>query len=95
MKIDFERAFVPGPAAPSHTAEPANAENFSDRLSEALGDLEQITQAADHDSEGMVAGTVDMHEALVTMEKADIALRFGANVRNKLLDAYRTLSQTS
>lgn len=95
MKINFERAFMPGPAEPGPTAESQTEEPFGARLTAAIEDLERITRAADHDSEGMVAGTVDMHEALVSMEKADIALRFGSNVRNKLLEAYQTLSQTS
>jgi flagellar hook-basal body complex protein FliE len=79
------RQSTPSPTEPS--------EGFGDKLRAAIGDLEEVTAAADGSAEGLVAGEVGMHEAMVSMEKADIALRMGTTVRNKLLEACRTLSQ--
>jgi flagellar hook-basal body complex protein FliE len=92
VKLDLDRVG----ALP--TAEPAPAkteasEGFGDKLLSAIGDLETVTASADGSAEGLVSGEVGIHEAMVSMEKADIALRLGTTVRNKLLEAYRTLSQ--
>jgi flagellar hook-basal body complex protein FliE len=92
VRLDLDRVGpLPTPeATPSRTAP---TEGFGDKLTAAIGDLEEVTAAADGSAEGLVAGEVGLHEAMVSMEKADIALRLGTTVRNKLLEAYRTLSQ--
>ena len=70
-----------------------DTDGFGDALKAAIGDLEGVSKNADAKADGLVAGDVGLHEAMVAMEKADIALRVGTTVRNKLLEAYQTLSQ--
>jgi flagellar hook-basal body complex protein FliE len=92
VRLDLDRVgSLPTPEpTPTRTGQ---SDGFGDELRAAIGDLEQVTAAADGSAEGLVAGEVGLHEAMVSMEKADIALRLGTTVRNKLLEAYRTLSQ--
>ena len=97
MKIAPLNLDTIGSALPTKTpavAETQDNDGFGPALQAALGELEATSAEADAKAEGMVAGEVGLHEAMVAMEKADIALRVGTTVRNKLLDAYRTLSQT-
>ncbi len=42
--------------------------------------------AVDHFSENFDG---HIHETMITLEKADVSMKFMMNVRNKLLDAYR------
>jgi flagellar hook-basal body complex protein FliE len=93
VRLDLDRVGTPLPAAEPQPTKAEPTEGFDDTLRSAIGDLEQVTAAADGTAEGLVAGEVGLHEAMVAMEKADIALRLGTTVRNKLLEAYRTLSQ--
>jgi len=72
---------------------PASSEGFGATLARSLDAAEAVAQDADTQAEGMVTGEVDIHEAMIAMEKADLVLKLGATVRNKLLDAYRQLSQ--
>jgi flagellar hook-basal body complex protein FliE len=92
VRLDLDRVgSLPTPEPQPTPAEPSHG--FGDALQSAIGDLEEVTAAADGTAEGLVSGEVGLHEAMVSMEKADIALRLGTTVRNKLLEAYRTLSQ--
>jgi len=97
MRIPLERIAPPianAPEALRPTREDAGAgAAFASHLASSLETVEAAAQRADEDAEGMVAGTVDLHTAMISMEKADIMLKVGATVRNKLLDAYRQLTQ--
>ncbi len=67
--------------------------DFGAQLKSALADLENSAVSADATTEGLVTGEVDIHEAMVAMEKADVALRVAGTVRTKIIDAYQQLLQ--
>lgn len=96
MKIDLERPFIDGmspiggASAPAPSAKKTEG-GFGTAFAEAISELGDTAREADAAADGLVDGSVDMHEALVTMEKADIMLKLGTTVRNKLLDAYQQL----
>lgn len=58
---------------------------------EALGAIESTAKGADQAADQLVAGEIDIHDAMVQMEKADLMLKLGTTVRNKLVDAYQQL----
>lgn len=68
---------------------------FSTRLQDAMRALEATAAQSDATSEAMIAGEVDIHEAMVAMEKADLVLRIAGTVRNKVIDAYQQLMQAA
>jgi flagellar hook-basal body complex protein FliE len=68
---------------------------FDDAVARGLEQMEAVTRNADADAEGMIDGEVSLHDAMISMEKANLVLRMGTTVRNKLLDAYRQLSQVA
>ena len=90
MAVNFERGLIKVPNLPAPTAKPSGKAETGG-FAEALGRVESSAKAADQASEDLVTGKIDLHEALVQMEKADLMLRLGTNVRNKLLDAYQKL----
>ncbi len=66
-------------------------DDFGQTLLDAVAHADRVARAADQASEGLVAGTVSIHEALVAMEKANLTLQLGTTIRNKLLEAYREI----
>jgi len=101
MKVNLERAAVyprptpavarPTPGGPSAGEGPA----FGSRIKQAFAAVESSAKASDQASDDLVAGKIDLHEALVQMEKADLTLKLGTTVRNKLLDAYQQLMNSA
>jgi len=96
MKINLESPFAIelnrqfAPAAPISKQSKSSA-GFGDALSSALNKVEQSALSADHASEDLISGKIDIHEAMVSMEKADLMLKMGSTIRVKLLDAYQKL----
>ena len=92
MKVGLESPMIlpPGPAPAERTE---GEGDFAEAFTKALEKIEATTKSADGKAEGLVAGEVGIHEAMVAMEKADLSLKLATNIRNKLLDAYRQLSQ--
>jgi flagellar hook-basal body complex protein FliE len=88
------RAIAPATGA-VESGKNAKSGDFAAQFEAALTDLGNTAQAADATSEGLVTGEVDIHEAMVAMEKADLALRVAGTVRTKVIDAYQQLLQTS
>lgn len=62
---------------------------FKDMLAEVNGQQ----QEADTQVRQLLLGEVDLHEAMLALEKADLSLRFLVQVRNKLVRAYEELSR--
>lgn len=62
---------------------------FSDYLNEALNNTNNLLLKADNLANDFAAGRTDnIHQVAIAAEKADIALQFTMQVRNKILDAY-------
>lgn len=60
-------------------------------FAQILESADGIARSADQAGEQLMSGQVEIHEAMVRMEKADLMLKLGTTVRNKLLDAYQQL----
>ncbi len=84
-----------GDAATRVADEESGGSAFGAHFQSALEDLERTTATADATAEGLVTGEVDIHEAMVAMEKADLVLRVAGTVRNKVIDAYQQLMQAA
>jgi flagellar hook-basal body complex protein FliE len=66
--------------------------NFGDFLKNLADEANASQQTADHKIEEVAAGrNKDLHGAMLAMEKADINFRLLAQVRNKVIEAYREI----
>lgn len=74
---------------------PQWSEGFSETLKSAIGEVNQLQQAADGAAEKVVHGEIGIHEGMLAMGKADLSLRLMLQVRNKAMDAYREIMQMS
>ncbi len=65
---------------------------FACYLNNAISKTNEIIIQADNISNQFAAGkTDDIHKVLIAVEKADIALQFTLQVRNKIIDAYNEI----
>lgn len=69
-----------------------NGTTFSELLSKMVEETNQQQVQADHAIKELVAGrNKNIHETMLTLEKADTSLKMMMQVRNKVLDAYREI----
>lgn len=77
----------------SKEASPAEAgKTFSDILKESVDQVNTYQVQADTAIKELVAGrNKNIHETMLTIERADTSLKLMMQVRNKILDAYKEI----
>ena len=73
---------------------PAEAEgqSFNDFLTGAVSEVQRLQDEADTTIKKLVAGEIkDVTEAMVAVEKADVAFQTMMTVRNKVMSAYEEI----
>lgn len=70
------------------------AAGFVDVLRNQLDQMIEMQNEAESVQQALAAGQVDnLHEALLTVQKADLALNFALELRNKVIEAYQEVSR--
>jgi flagellar hook-basal body complex protein FliE len=68
--------------------------DFMEALQGAMDQVEQLHQDAQGKVVGMLDGSgEDVHSAMIAVEKASLAFEMMVQVRNKIVQAYQTVSQ--
>jgi flagellar hook-basal body complex protein FliE len=63
---------------------------FSDLLTDAVGQVNQLEEQAHATVSGLMTGSgVDVHQAMIATEKASMAFELALAVRNKAVQAYQ------
>ncbi|MGC9157674.1 MAG: flagellar hook-basal body complex protein FliE [Terracidiphilus sp.] len=79
-----------GTAAISTTGQAAAPAPFSRLLTDAVGQVDQLEHQAESSVTGLMSGTgVDVHQAMIATEKANMAFELALAVRNKAVQAYQ------
>lgn len=79
----------PGVAdAVTEKAHPVDGDGFGQTLKTAIGKVEALQTEADVEAQKLGNGEGNLHETMLALEKADVAMRVALKVRNKILDAY-------
>lgn len=69
---------------------------FLQALQGAMDQVEQLHQDAQSKVAGMLDGSgEDVHSAMIAVEKAGLAFEMMVQVRNRIVQAYQTISQMS
>ena len=66
-------------------------ESFGASLSRLVGTVEESHNSANAAVNGMLNGQMDVHDAMIALQRADLTLQFGVQVRNKLVNAYQEI----
>jgi len=78
------------PASPP--ASGPEARSFKDVLTESVTEVQRLQTQADATIKQLVAGEIkDVTEAMVAVEKADVAFQTMMTVRNKMVSAYEEI----
>ena len=74
----------------------ASPESFSDLLGQAVKEVDNMQKHADDQITGLVLGKegVTTHDAMIALEKADIAFQLMNQVRSKIIRAYEEVLRT-
>ena len=69
-----------------------NATSFSDVLRNSVDKVNEMQAQSDTAIKELVAGrSKNIHETMLTIERADTSLKLMMQVRNKILDAYKEI----
>ena len=78
------------PTEPTASATKQVTSSFGDLLNTMVSQTNAQQQQADLAIQQLHAGgEQSLHDAMISMEKADISLRYMVQVRNKAIDAYQ------
>jgi flagellar hook-basal body complex protein FliE len=93
MTIDALKGRLPAalPAAKEGAGADAAATGFSDALGRVVDAVETTEASANTAVSGMLAGTTDVHDAMIALQRADLTLQFSVQIRNKLVQAYQEI----
>lgn len=69
----------------------ASGEGFGASLARLVGTVEDSHASANAAVNGMLGGQLDVHDAMIALQRADLTLQFGVQVRNKLMNAYQEI----
>ena len=70
----------------------ASTKTFGEALKDILGEVNKSQLEANSAAQEIAAGrSKDLHGAVLSMEKADLQFRMLAQVRNKVIEAYREI----
>ena len=65
-------------------------EGFSQYLTEALNKVNELQKAADNSTIALATGEIqNLHQVTIDSLKAEIALQFTLQIRNKVIEAYQ------
>ena len=76
-------------AAPA--ADTGAGEGFGASLARLVSTVEASHDSANVAVNGMLNKQVDVHDAMIALQRADLTLQFGVQVRNKLVNAYQEI----
>lgn len=77
-----------GAAAPTGQS----GRSFGSTVKDALADVNKLQSDADQVATKLAGGdAVEIHQAMIAMQKASTALQFTIQVRNKVIEAYQEI----
>lgn len=89
---------IQGISEPAASAAPEvqKGKGFGAMLTDALKEVDQLQKVADDKSTALTVGGdgVTPHDAMIALEKADVAFQLMSAVRNKIVRAYEEVMRT-
>jgi flagellar hook-basal body complex protein FliE len=69
----------------------ADASSFAEKLGQLVESVEETSADANTKLTGMMDKTVDVHEAMLALTKAEQTFQLTVQIRNKLVNAYQEI----
>jgi flagellar hook-basal body complex protein FliE len=78
----------PGTSLGVDKPEKVDGDGFGQTLKAAIEKVDAMQNDADVEAQKLGNGEGNLHETMLALEKADVAMKVAMKVRNKFLDAY-------
>ena len=92
ISISDDRGLLPRTSIIPQQTSSLPATSFEQMLQQSLSNVNQLQLEADKAVAALATGEEqDLHNTMITMEKADIAFRLLMQIRNKVINAYETI----
>lgn len=82
------------PGLSGESARETSGASFSEIIAGLVADTNQKQVQAETAAEGLARGEVDMMDAVVSLNEADLSLRMIMQIRDRALEAYQTILQS-
>jgi flagellar hook-basal body complex protein FliE len=95
MRIDSLITKPMGIPNPVRSPQKTEQSSFGETVKEAINKVNDLQSNADQFANKLASGdSVEIHQAMIAMQKASTALQFTVQVRNKIIDAYQEIMKT-
>ena len=92
MKISFPNQQINVNNNSINSTSKSEGVSFADFLNNAVSDVNKLQLESEQLNEAFAMGKNDnIHQVMIAAEKADIALQFTMQIRNKVLEAYQEI----
>ena len=68
--------------------------SFTETAGNLVGDVNRLQHRSDDTFRAFLRGQAELHDVALASHEASIAMRLTAEIRNKLIDAYREIMRT-
>jgi flagellar hook-basal body complex protein FliE len=68
-----------------------NTEGFDKIIKNAINNVDKLEKNSNRSVMDLLSGKADIHETMLSLQKADISMRLFLAIRNKAVDAYREI----
>jgi flagellar hook-basal body complex protein FliE len=68
-----------------------NNEGFDKIIKGAINNVNKLEEDSNRSVMDLLSGKADIHETMISLQKADISMRLFLAIRNKAVDAYREI----
>jgi len=90
-KLNIKPTGLPISSPKTNVSDAGNVD-FGDTVKNAVKKVNELQNNADQMAVKLASGDpVEIHQAMIEMQKASTALQFTVQVRNKILDAYQEI----
>jgi flagellar hook-basal body complex protein FliE len=92
IRFSTTQSFPALPAAESFLTDKGQNKSFGEILKSHLSEVNHLQTSADVAAQNLASGQdKDIHNTMIAMEKASVALQMTMQVRNKVLEAYQEI----
>jgi flagellar hook-basal body complex protein FliE len=78
-------------ASSSITTSSDGGSSFGDTLKKLVDGVENSSDQANGAVSGMLDNSVDVHDAMIALQRAEMSLQLAVQIRNKLVSAYQDI----
>ena len=84
---------MPSPTAPKAQPTGTGTSSFGNLLTEAIQQVNDVEKTSQGELQKYLGNESDLHSVMIALEKADLSFQMMMQVRNKIVQAYQTISQ--